>query len=405
MGLLAGAAVGVELTSEAVGDGQPEPTLAFDCAPPRPGPTQRLGDTLCVGTSDWRRRFETLLAIRSPGAADAPRWSPDGQRLLFRLALSQGNDQRDDIGLINADDSGFVNLSNAPRLGNWGPDWSPDGRRIVFNSGVRLFVMNADGSDLHQITRIWGEFPSWSPDGSLIEFQSNRCNCGSEYDIYTIKPDGSGLRRRTAFPGGESTSGWSPDGRFLAYNRDPDTYHGIWILPRDGGEPRYLPWPQVPGVQLRGATWGRDGSFLVFAIPAGVDPQTATQSFEYRVSADGGTATKLLDDASSADWRPSGDGKAISRLSLTHRWLTRSKLLLSGRLTVGGAPTAGRRVAIGRLGRTLPTKRLVTVTTRPNGGFRLGLVVKKAGNWRFATAFYRGSPAEWSTTAFDRLRR
>jgi hypothetical protein len=70
---------------------QGEPTLAFDCAPPHPGPPRSLGDTLCVGTADWRRRFRTLAAMRSSGTAVFPSWSPDGQRLLFRIALSRGN--------------------------------------------------------------------------------------------------------------------------------------------------------------------------------------------------------------------------------------------------------------------------------------------------------------------------
>ena len=59
--------------------------------------------------------------------------------------------------------------------------WSPDGAKIVFASppttdqdSRRLFVMNADGSDLQQITSApgvwWDIAPSWSPDGTRIAF-------------------------------------------------------------------------------------------------------------------------------------------------------------------------------------------------------------------------------------------
>ncbi len=66
-----------------------------------------------------------------------------------RLEPGDGDD-----GMIAIDGSSYVNLTNNPADGNSGATWSPDGRRIVFNSGARLFVMNADGSGLRQITRI-----------------------------------------------------------------------------------------------------------------------------------------------------------------------------------------------------------------------------------------------------------
>jgi WD40-like Beta Propeller Repeat len=383
---------------------QPEPTLAFDCAPPHPGPPKNLGETLCVGTSEWRRRLDTLRAIPSSGGtAGSPRWSPDGQRLLFRLQLSQGTDQRDDVGMINLDGSSFVNLTNYPAHANWGANWSPDGKQIVFNSGNRLFVMNADGSGLRKITSIWGEFPYWSPDGRLIGFQSNRCNCGSEYDVYTVRPDGSGLHRLTSTPGGESGSGWSPDGRFFAFGRDPDANPGIWIIPREGGSARHL-LPTAPDVQLRGGEWARDGNFLMFAIPGGSSPEDPGPTFIYRVSQDGTAATKLLDDASGADLRPSGHGKARSHLSLTHRWLSRHELKLSGQLIVGETLIGGRAIKIGRLGRTLPTHRVRTIRTRPDGRFTVKVRVANRRKWRVATAFFGGSRTEWSTTAFESLR-
>jgi tricorn protease-like protein len=344
-----------------------------------------------------------LQAIRTRGSAGSARWSPDGQRLLIRLGLSSGGTALDDIGMINIDGSSFVDLTNFPSRANWGPDWSPDGTRIVFNSSSRLFVMNADGSQLRKITRLWGEYPYWSPDGGLIVFMSNRCGCngpdGAEYDIYTVRPDGSGVHRLTSDPGEEATGGWSPDGRYLTYGRDPDAHPGIWILPRDGGPVRHL-LPHAEGVQFRGATWARDGSFFVYAIPAGQPVETATRSFEYRVSADGSNVVKLLDDAGGADVRPSGAGKAKARLSLRHRWLSRGRLAVTGRLVLGETPAEGRAVIIGRLGKTLPTKRLRTVTTHPDGSFRAVFAIKNRRTWRVATAFFAGSASEWSTTAF-----
>ncbi len=145
----------------------PERVLAFDCAPPPgAGGTITAADTLCTGSPGGpvqRVSSPAMAALRDIGAA-FPQWSPEGRRLLIRIAQSRGGTQLDDIGMVDAAGSGFVNLSNRPSDANWGATWSPDGRQIVFNSaggqaGQRLWMMNADGSDLRRITSIWGEYP------------------------------------------------------------------------------------------------------------------------------------------------------------------------------------------------------------------------------------------------------
>ena len=100
-----------------------------------------------------------------------------------------------------------------------------DGKLVVFGEDPEnrdldgLYVLNADGSGLRQITHsIVDEQPHWSPDGSWIAL----VHSGYPTDtIEVIRDDGSG--RRVLGPGDEggnallAPSPWSPDGTRLAW--------------------------------------------------------------------------------------------------------------------------------------------------------------------------------------------
>ena len=86
--------------------------------------------------------------------------------------------------------------------------WSPDGRRIVFVSGRngfdQIWTMKADGSDMRRLTapRALDEDPAWSPDGRRIAFV--RKFSASRSTIYLIDVDGTNLQALTP---GEATTG------------------------------------------------------------------------------------------------------------------------------------------------------------------------------------------------------
>ena len=164
-----------------------------------------------------------------PGFADLePAWSPDGKRILFsRCDDHLGFITFCDIDVVNAAGGGVRQLAG----GRWTyvrGEYSPDGRRIVVGADrggllSALWVMRADGSGLHRITRpsLQAFWPGWSPDGRRIVFTDNCCQFGS--NIWTVRPNGHGLRKLTHFAPAPLQGGfasYSPDGRriVLQYN-------------------------------------------------------------------------------------------------------------------------------------------------------------------------------------------
>ena len=94
-----------------------------------------------------------------------------------------------------------------------GPAWSPDGTRIAFSLSGTLEVMNADGTNVHQLgADIVGSELAWSPDGSQIVF-------ARDSGLWEVGADGSGLHQLTNDPTDERPS-WSPDGKTIVFDSD-----------------------------------------------------------------------------------------------------------------------------------------------------------------------------------------
>jgi len=98
-------------------------------------------------------------------------------------------------------------------------DVSADGRRLAFRTGAPredLVVMDMNGTGrrrlMDDVFRDRG--PIWTTDGTWLVFYSNR---GGRYDVWRIRPDGTGMRRITASVTGDPTNPrLSPDGRMVA---------------------------------------------------------------------------------------------------------------------------------------------------------------------------------------------
>ncbi len=117
---------------------------------------------------------------------------------------------------------------------------------------------------------IYYSVPSWAPDGRTIAFESNR---DGEAAVYTIRLDGSGLRRLTPSGALGEQPNWSPDGRFLVYTSIRDSVRQLHRMTPDGREVGTLPGTTNGFL----AAYSQDGRWLLFAA------QDRRPSMQYRV--------------------------------------------------------------------------------------------------------------------------
>jgi Tol biopolymer transport system component len=160
------------------------------------------------------------LTTNPVGGHDIPGdYSPDGSQIVF--GRYDANDNGVGLFIVNADGSGVHELVPAIIQPANDGDWSPQGDEIVFSRHATgdvpgsIWVVKSDGTGLHQIEvtglgcggPIGCHEPRWSPDGKKIVFATTQGQSGS---IYTINADGTGLRRVAAV-GDDPVWGTHPD--------------------------------------------------------------------------------------------------------------------------------------------------------------------------------------------------
>ncbi len=154
-----------------------------------------------------------------PGMTIAPRFSPDGQKVVMSLLQEDGSANVYTMDLRSRTTTRLTSTSAI----DTGASYSPDGTQVVFESDrggrPQIYKMGADGSNPQRISFGDGSYstPVWSPRGDLIAFTKQS---GGEFSIGVMKTDGSGERILTSGYHDEGPT-WAPNGRVLMFFRLP----------------------------------------------------------------------------------------------------------------------------------------------------------------------------------------
>lgn len=229
-----------------------------------------LTGTACSAQpDDATRTAEHVLAgqpVAQPpappeGGVDLPRYpsiSPDGSTIAFSW--------RGDLWKVPATGGEATRLTVHPR-NDLNSAWSPDGKQLAFNSdrtGYRnIFVMDADGSDLSQVTAEDRAMflHDWSVEGQLNLASFYEPDVHKETRPYRVAPDGGPIERLHDAFGRQPAV--SPDGRYVAfvrgrapwdrpfatnsdnrdvwlYDRQENTFRRLTANPGNDGRPKWL---------------------------------------------------------------------------------------------------------------------------------------------------------------------
>jgi len=192
--------------------------------------------------------------------------------------------------------------------------WSPDGKRIAFarshGGEFTIWTIAPDGTGLRQVTpsqstKASQYEPDWSPDSARLVYVSYTfAGTDGFLHLHTISADGGDSRRIVTGPQFNMHPAWSPDGRTIAFCSNRHGNPEIYLCDADGGGVRRI--TSDPAMDQH-PSWSPDGRQIAFDSNRDGDWEI------YTMAADG-SGVRRLTRHPSTDTHPrwSPDGRHIA---------------------------------------------------------------------------------------------
>jgi Tol biopolymer transport system component len=245
---------------------------------------------------------------------DGPAWSPDGSRIAYFHDAGPTEDTTDVTGLyvrdLNKDSTWLLVEDQA-----LDPDWRPDGERIAFSAGD-IYTIRPDGSDMRRVTEFGSSFfPRWSPDGKTISF--GRSGEIEESGIWFAHLSDSTF---TKFGFGSTPADWSSSGERIVYNFKDQ----LWTADTNRTDSTQL--TNNDFVINRYPAWSPNGEWIAWVAADGPSDPFC----QLRLVRPDGSASQLLsecDVAPSVSWSPDAERlvfvKRAPESRFTALWIVR----------------------------------------------------------------------------------
>jgi Tol biopolymer transport system component/DNA-binding winged helix-turn-helix (wHTH) protein len=246
--------------------------------------------------------------IASTRTDSSPQLSPDGRTVV----LVSDRTGYDELWTANADGGNQAELTFLRAQGVGSPRWSPDGNRIVFDvltgAGRAVFIVDVHGGTPAQWTE-WNDAsrPSWSRDGLWIYYAQS--DTAARKQIWKISA-GAGRKPQQITTDGGIEPRESPDGKTLFYMGGTN----LRSVPVAGGA-----WSSVLARPIADGWWELAGGGVYFADLFGGGPGPRVLSGPkpiFFLDPRSGAMTKIADvtgdvNRATPDFCVTADGRSI----------------------------------------------------------------------------------------------